>query len=142
GDVGWQTWCRALQANKPFLVDGNSVVVNLVARGEAVVGLTDSDDIAAEQREGAPVVALPLTDESLLIPNTVAVVRRARHPQAAQQLFEYLQRREVIERLVSVHALEGFSASEVKGPVLQSAWDSLLRDLDSATTTMQKIFLR
>src|SRR6266567_1928404 len=57
GDTAWQTWCRALQANKPFLVDGNSVVVRFVARGEAAVGLTDSDDIAAEQREGAPVVA-------------------------------------------------------------------------------------
>src|SRR6266536_2466154 len=108
GDTAWQSWCRAFQANKPFLVDGNSVVVQFVARGEAVVGLTDSDDIAAGASEGAPVLALPLTDESLLIPNTVAVVRGARHPEAAQQLFEYLQRREVIERLVAVHALEGF----------------------------------
>jgi len=30
GDAPWQAWCRALQANKPFLVDGNSVVVKLV----------------------------------------------------------------------------------------------------------------
>ncbi|HKI72725.1 MAG TPA: substrate-binding domain-containing protein, partial [Verrucomicrobiae bacterium] len=74
GDERWQGWCRALAANSPFLVDGNSVAARLVAKGEAWIGLTDSDDIAAEQREGAPVLALPLTEESLLIPNTIAVV--------------------------------------------------------------------
>src|SRR5438094_312831 len=77
GEERWQTWCRALADNKPFLVDGNSVAARLVARGEAWIGLTDSDDIAAEQGEGAPIVPLPLTEVSLLIPNTVAVVRGA-----------------------------------------------------------------
>ena len=38
-----------MAANKPFLVDGNSVVVKLVGKGEAWVGLTDSDDIADGQ---------------------------------------------------------------------------------------------
>jgi iron(III) transport system substrate-binding protein len=79
GDERWQTWCRALAANKPFLVDGNSVAAQLVAKGEAWIGLTDSDDIAAEQRESAPIVALPLTPESLLIPNTVAIVHGTPH---------------------------------------------------------------
>src|SRR6266498_2851295 len=87
GDERWQNWCRALAANKPFLVDGNSVSAKLVAKGEAWVGLADSDDIAAEQREGAPIIPLPLTEEPLLIPNTVAVVRGARHQQAAEKLY-------------------------------------------------------
>src|SRR5262245_23204005 len=50
GDVAWESWCRALAANKPLLVDGNSVVVKLVVQGEAWVGMTDSDDIADAQR--------------------------------------------------------------------------------------------
>src|SRR4029077_11926090 len=25
GEADWRAWCRALQSNKPFLVDGNSV---------------------------------------------------------------------------------------------------------------------
>ena len=45
GEERWLAWCRALAANKPFIVDGNSVVVKQVARGEAWIGLTDSDDI-------------------------------------------------------------------------------------------------
>jgi hypothetical protein len=58
GEERWLAWCRALAANKPFLVDGNSVVVKFVVRGEAWIGLTDSDDIAAGQREGFPIAAL------------------------------------------------------------------------------------
>ncbi|MEW6161559.1 MAG: substrate-binding domain-containing protein, partial [Verrucomicrobiota bacterium] len=92
GPAAWETWCRALAANKPFLVDGNSVVVKLVGRGEAHFGLTDSDDVAAGQREGLPVAALPISEEALLIPNTVAVVRNAPHPEAAERLYQFLQR--------------------------------------------------
>src|SRR2546428_13149072 len=86
--------------------DGNSVVVKLVGKGEAWVGLTDSDDIADGQREGLPVAACPMSGETLLIPNTVAVTRGAPHPMAAQAGVEYLQRREVGERLIGANALE------------------------------------
>src|SRR5258708_5920606 len=94
GNAGWQTWCRALAANKPFLVDGNSVVVKLVGQGEASVGLTDSDDIADGQREGLPIAPMPISQDTLLIPNTVGVVRASPHPEAAQKLFEYLTNHE------------------------------------------------
>ena len=142
GEAPWQAWCRALQANQPFLVDGNSVVVQLVGRGEAVVGLTDSDDIAAGQREGWPVAALPLTSETLLIPNTAAVIRNAPHPEAAQRLFQYLQQREVAQQLISANALEGTSVGELATPTLKPDWEALLRDLDVATATLKEIFLR
>jgi len=142
GDERWQAWCRALAANKPLLVDGNSVVVKMVGRGEAWIGLTDSDDVAAGQAEGLPIAPLPMNEETLLIPNTVAVVREAPHPQAAQRLFEYLQQREVVQQLVAVHALEGLSAGVVSTPTLKVEWDALLRDLDSTTARLNTFFLR
>ena len=142
GEANWQLWCRALQANKPFLVDGNSVAAQFVARGEAWIGLTDSDDIAAEQRDGAPIAALPLGPESLLIRNTVAVAAGARHPEAAQRLFEFLQRREVAQQLAAMNALEGIATSEVSTPTLEVKWDPLLGDLGAATETLKQIFLR
>jgi iron(III) transport system substrate-binding protein len=157
----WLAWCRALAANKPFVVDGNSVVVKFVARGGAWIGLTDSDDIAAGQREGLPIAALPLTDESLLIPNTVAVIRNAPHPANAQKLFDYLQRREVAEKLVQADALESSEGrvirvpkstteTEVRDPrssslrekALNPDWDLLLRDLEATTKQLNEIFLR
>lgn len=140
GDAPWQAWCRALQANKPFLVDGNSVVVKLVGQGEAWIGLTDSDDIAGGIHEWLPLVAMPLTPETLLIPNTVAVVRGAPHPAEAEQMFQFLQRPEVAKRLVKEAALEGAQSGQSQG--LQVNWTALLADLDSATETMKRIFLR
>jgi iron(III) transport system substrate-binding protein len=142
GEERWQAWCRALAANKPLLVDGNSVVVKMVGRGEAWIGLTDSDDVVSGQGEGLPVAPLPMNDETLLIPNTIAVVRGAPHPEAAQRLFEYLQRREVMQRLVAAQALEGFSAEAVTTPTLKVNWDALLRDLQRTTTELNNLFLR
>ena len=142
GDERWQAWCRALAVNKPLLVDGNSVVVKMVSRGEAWIGLTDSDDVASGQAEGLPLAPLPMTPETLLIPNTVAVVRGAPHPEAAQRLSEYLQRREVVQQLVAAHALEGLSASEVAASTLKVNWDALLRDLEGTTARLNTFFLR
>lgn len=142
GEAGWQAWCRALAANKPFLVDGNSVVAKLVARGEAVLGLTDSDDIAAEQREGAPLLAVPLNDEALLIPNTIAVVRHAPHPANAQRLFQFLQSRDIAARLVAAHALESTDAIPASTPTLRPDWAALLAELNGATSNLSGIFLR
>jgi len=142
GDAAWESWCRALAANKPFLVDGNSVVVKLVAQREAWVGMTDSDDIADGQREGLPVAALPMNEETLLIPNTVALTQGAPHLGAAQQLFDFLQRPEIVKQLVAAHALEGISIGEVKEPTLKVNWGELLKDLETTTAKLNAIFLR
>jgi iron(III) transport system substrate-binding protein len=142
GDTPWETWCRALAANRPFLVDGNSVVVKLVGQGEAWIGLTDSDDVASGQEQGLPVAALPMSGETLLIPNTVAVIRGAPRAAPAQQLFDYLQRREVVQRLVAAKALEGVSAGEVSVPSLKVNWEALLQDLEGTSKKLSGVFLR
>jgi iron(III) transport system substrate-binding protein len=141
GEGAWLAWCRALAANKPFVVDGNSVVVKFVSRGEAWIGLTDSDDIAAAQREGAPVAALPLDGDSLLIPNTVAITRNAPHPANAQKLLEYLQRSEVSEKLVQAKALES-AVNPPDGTTMKPDWNALLRDLEMTTKQLNEVFLR
>lgn len=144
GPDKWETWCRALVNNSPLIVDGNSVAAKKVARGEAWIGLTDSDDIVVEKRHGAPLMPLPLTPESLLLPNTVAVVRDAPHPRAAQQLFAFLQTGAALKPLVEAGALEGLVVPPeiAAAAVLQPDWQSILRDLEPATARMREIFLR
>jgi iron(III) transport system substrate-binding protein len=142
GAERWEGWCRALAANKPFLVDGNSVVAKLVARGEVWIGLTDSDDIAAEQHEGAPLASLPMTEETLLISNTVAVIRDAPHPGAAERLWKYLQQPAIAKRLLSAGALEGVSVDSVTSPTLRADWEGLLTNLTQSTATLKHTFLR
>lgn len=143
GDARWQAWCRALAANKPLLVDGNSVAAKLVATGEAWIGFADSDDIASEIHDGRPVVELPMCDETLIVHNTAGVVRGAPHPLAAQRLFDYLQTREVQDQLVQGQALESAQPGETNGgPRLKVDWEGLLRETDSGTEEMKTIFLR
>ncbi|PYS44590.1 MAG: hypothetical protein DMG13_33640 [Acidobacteria bacterium] len=140
GTNEWELWCRALQANKPFLVDGNSVVVQLVGRGEAAIGLTDSDDIAAGQKQGMPIKALPLDANALLIPNTVAIIRNRPHPNQAEGIYEYLQSAPVQRALIAASALEGDAAPEMTG--IKVDWPRLLGEIEQGTVALRRIFLR
>ena len=138
GPESWERWCRALQANEPLLVDGNSVVVQLVGRGEAAIGLTDSDDVAAGQRQALPIQALPAEQNSMLIPNTVAIMRGAKHPREAQRLVDYLQSEPVVNALIAAFALEGASLRD--GTSVD--WPRLLVEMDSAIPIVRTTFLR
>ena len=140
GSEDWERWCRALQANKPLLVDGNSVVVQLVGRGEAALGLTDSDDIAAGQRQGLPIRSLPYEQSLMKIRNTMAITRGAPHPKEAQRLFEYLQAEPVLAALIAANALEG--PSEGSQALNDIDWPRLLAEMDDATAFLRQVFLR
>lgn len=140
GAERWQQWCRALAANKPMLVDGNSVVVKLVGRGEAAIGLTDSDDVVAGQRERLPIASAPLTGETLLIPNSVAVIRGAPHPAEADALFTFLQSSNVAELLNAAGAID--STNIASRPHLRVDMDAAARDLEVTMAELKQIFLR
>jgi len=114
----------------------------MVGQGEAWVGLTDSDDVADGRREGLPVDMMPLMADFLWIPNTVAVISNAPHPVAAELLFEYLQRPEVVQRLVAANALEGVSNAGGQLPGLPVNWTNLLPGIETTTAKLNQIFLR
>ncbi len=142
GETNWQSWCRALAANKPLLVDGNSVVVKLVGSGDAWVGLTDSDDVRAGKREGLPIEGIDLREFDFFIRNTVSVIRNAPHPEAAQKLFEFLQSGAINEKLCSAGAVEGFAARGVSITPPTIDWERLVRDQEAGMTQLKQIFLR
>ncbi len=142
GDEGWQKWCRALAANKPFLVDGNSVVVQMVGRGDAWIGLTDSDDIKAGIRQNLPVQAIDLTDHGFLIRNTAGVIRSAPHPERAEALFEFLQKSIVNQVLTNAGASEGFWTKEVEGTWREPNWEQLLATQEADLQALKEFFLR
>ena len=118
----WSKWCRS---------------------GEAWWGFTDSDDIAGAQREGFPVAALPTTDETLFVPNTVGVIRNCPHPEAAERLYEFISDPKVSAKLVELRALEGATLEPATAATgLQVDWEKLLQDLDAVTDKTKEIFLR
>jgi len=93
GEEKFKTYADALKANGVRLCDGNSQVCDLVARGVVRVGLTDSDDVYVRRRRGRPVeMVIPDQDGigTLVIPNTVMLVKGARHPVAGRRLIDFL----------------------------------------------------
>ena len=55
GEQGARDWIEAMSAGGMRVVDSNSTVVRDVASGRADIGLTDTDDVWAGQRNGYPI---------------------------------------------------------------------------------------
>src|SRR5690606_15422723 len=104
GPDALRAWLRAMAANGVRLYDGNATIVRAIAHGEIDLGLTDTDDVWAAQRNGWPVaMVFERRDEPapsdpaalfsrgpLLIPNTIALVRGGPNPDAARRLVDFL----------------------------------------------------
>ena len=145
----WERWCRALAANQPLLVDGNSVVVKLVAGGQALVGLTDSDDIRAMQREGRKLLALGLSGgDDLMIQNSVALVQGGPNPEGGRKLLEFLGSKPVVQKLVDAGAVEPESlvAGEMicgdGSPMVPANWSAIAKSQAEGMAKLKEIFLR
>lgn len=90
------------------LPSGNSGVVEAVARGEADFGMTDTDDVWAAKVRGLPVDLVyarhDISDDrgggTLLIPNTVALVKGAPNSENGKRLIDFLLS-EQCERLLA-----------------------------------------
>jgi iron(III) transport system substrate-binding protein len=77
------------------VLSGNKQVAQAVSSGQLSFGLTDTDDALIEIDSGLPIdIVYPDQGSgqfgSLLIPNTVAVIKHAPHPVAAKLLAKYL----------------------------------------------------
>ncbi len=86
------------------VVDGNSMVRDLVASGQHMMGLTDTDDACGALRNKAPVsVIFPDQDTlgTLVIPNTVALINNSPHRDKGEKLIDYLLSPETESLLVS-----------------------------------------
>ncbi|MCL7476001.1 MAG: ABC transporter substrate-binding protein [ANME-2 cluster archaeon] len=95
-----------LQSSGARVVDGNSVVRDLVASGQLDMGLTDTDDACGAIRKGAPVkiIFLDQTENSLgtlIIPNSISLIKGSPNPDEAKILIDHLLSRQVEESLVA-----------------------------------------
>lgn len=107
GDEQAETFLKALKANEVRLVEGNSVVRDVVARGEVAVGLTDSDDVFAGIQDGKRLgFVLPDQDHmgTFAIPNSVLLVAGGPNPETAEEFVRFLLRPEVEELLAYARA--------------------------------------
>jgi iron(III) transport system substrate-binding protein len=119
GDQKMDDVFRRLKENGVRVVDGNSVVRDLVARGEVKVGLTDTDDVNVALEDGQP-IAMVLPDKEGLgvpvMPNMVSLIANAPHPDEARRLIDYLLSADVERQLAQSEAVQIPLHTGVPGP--------------------------
>src|SRR5262245_534309 len=119
GDEKMDDFFRRLKANGVRVVDGNSVVRDLVARGEVKVGLTDTDDVNVAIEDGQP-LAMVLPDRDGLgvpvMPNMASLVANSPHPEEGRRLIDYLLSPDVERHLARSEAVQIPLHAGVEGP--------------------------
>jgi iron(III) transport system substrate-binding protein len=119
GDQKADDFFHRLKANDVHVVDGNSVVRDLVARGEVKVGLTDTDDVNVALEAGQP-IAMVLPDRDGMgvpvMPNLVSLIRDAPRRDEGQKLIDYLLSPEVERMLAQSEAVQIPLHQGVPGP--------------------------
>lgn len=111
GEERAEAFFDGLTANGVAVLPGNATVRDLVARGEFAWGLTDTDDANGAIEDGFP-VARKFPDQedgglgTLVIPNTVALIKGGPHAEAGKRLIDYLLSPEVEDALSRTRSIQ------------------------------------
>ncbi|MBN1667127.1 MAG: extracellular solute-binding protein [Anaerolineales bacterium] len=155
-----RSFFEQLQTSAAQIVDGNSVVRDLVANGQLDYGLTDTDDACGAIQRGQPVaIVFPDQDPgdlgTLLIPNTVALVAGAPNPEEGRVLIDYLLSYAVEVELLqsgwfSLSLRPDINFAEINAPCLletqvqgmQVRFEDIYRYLNQSKNELTEIFVR
>lgn len=119
GDERAEEFFRRLKANGVKIVPGNSVVRDMVARGEVKVGLTDTDDVNVALEDKQPVAMVFPDRDGIgvpIMPNMVSLVANGPHSEAGKRLIDYLLSPEVERLLAQSEAVQIPLHPGVEGP--------------------------
>ena len=107
------------KANNILIVDGNAPSRDRVISGMVPVGYTDTDDATVSIEEGKPIAMIFPDKETigtLVMPNTVAMIKNCPHPDAAKAFINYLLSEEVESKLLFSGAIQIACRPNVKKP--------------------------
>jgi iron(III) transport system substrate-binding protein len=151
-------WLRASRETELSYTNGNATVMRRVCQDDFPWCLTDTDDAAAAVANGYPmeIVYPDQTDEiggTLLIPNTLCVIKGSKNTDAAQQFIEFLISPEVEEYLaksrakqIPLHpdatAPEGLPLPFRDYAVLSVDWEAAATELEAVQEEFQRIFIQ
>jgi iron(III) transport system substrate-binding protein len=119
GDEKADDFFRRLKTNGVKIVSGNSVVRDMVVRGEVKVGLTDTDDVNVALQQGAPIAMVMPDKDGMgvpMMPNLVSMIAGAPHPAQARQMIDYLLSPDVEAMLAKSEAVQIPLRKSVPGP--------------------------
>jgi iron(III) transport system substrate-binding protein len=150
-----EAYLTALNANSVVIVNGNSVSRDVVVEGEYPLGFTDSDDVNVAVQSGKP-VGLIVPDHkglgTLLIPNTVAVIKNCPHPEEGRELVDYLLGRGVERDLAFSEAAQIPVRAGVERPsnvldilsltFMKVDYEAVAQKIEEVGRFCQKLFVR
>ena len=119
---------KANDDGKLSLVPGNAHLKDLVAKGELAWGWTDTDDFNVARLAEKPVAMVYPDQEglgTLLIPNTVCILKGAPHPDAAKKFVDWLLSEKVEAELAKSRAAQIPVRKSVPGPAHMTDLGSL-----------------
>jgi iron(III) transport system substrate-binding protein len=128
GRDGVTEWHQEVLNRNVKVANGNAQVKDLVASGSCDLGWTDTDDFFVAKDEGKPVAMLPIrvgdAGKTILIPNSVCLIKGAKHPEAARKFIDFLLSQE------SEVALSKSAARQIPlGPVPEELLSPEVRQL-------------
>ncbi|MFH1893735.1 MAG: extracellular solute-binding protein, partial [Candidatus Zixiibacteriota bacterium] len=155
GEDSAREYFAALEENDVVMVAGNSVSRDRVSDGELPVGFTDTDDANIAIRKGHSVrMVFPDSDGmgTLLIPNTVALIKGARHLIEGKQLIDYLLSPEVESELAHSPSAQIPVRASVSRPdqvvsldsmtIMSVEWEGVVDVLELSTRYVHELFIQ
>ncbi|MBI4598381.1 MAG: extracellular solute-binding protein [Candidatus Omnitrophica bacterium] len=152
-----EQFLRGLKANAVAMVDGNSTSRDMVAAGEMPIGFTDTDDAHVAIVNGKPVgVIYPDQGEgqigTLLIPNTVGLIKGGPHPDNGKRLIDYLLSKETESKLAFASSAQIPLRDDAQRPphvpsyrqirVMDVDFEQVAHRLNESAAAAQEIFIR
>ncbi len=146
---------KKLKENEIAILASNGEVRDRVARGEYAFGFTDTDDANGGIEDGLPVQWL-LPDQkdlgTLLIPNTVSLIKGAPNREGGKRLIEYLLSPAVEQRLAEGRSIQIPLNPAVKAPeklpaiadikVMDVTYAATAAQMETAATQLRELLLR
>lgn len=121
GEAEFARLVDGLFTNEVVLLQGNGATMRQVAEGKLAWAFTDTDDYHVALQKGHPVgVVFPDQGEgqigTMLIPNSVTIVKGGPHPEAAKRLVDWILREETEALLAAARSAQIPLRMSVPGP--------------------------
>ena len=105
GDQKAKAFLKALKQNQVIIAGSNGDIKQRVLKGTLACGLTDTDDAFEAQKESDNIGLIFLDQKgnpplgTLIIPNTLCLIKNSPHPAYGQKLIDYLLRKSTEQKL-------------------------------------------
>jgi len=155
GDEKAKEYYRNLKGNNVILTDGNARCRDRVVDGTVPIAFVDTDDALVAMQQGSPVdIIWPDKDGigTLLIPNTVALIKGGPNPETGKRLIDFLLSTKVEEMLANCESCQIPLRKSVKCPaniptldkikVMEVDYEKIADMMEPSGKFLQELFVR